>query len=625
MAAPLPPVRRRRRTRRGSLDRPVSSQLYRSSFLLCSLPLLLAAFTIVRPAGLQRPLLPPAFDARATLELTRELSTEYPDRSPGTPGARGAADWFRQQLQPYGLPTSVDAWRQKLPGGREAVLRNLTAEAPGQSRDTIVIMAHRDDTGQSPGANDNATGTAALIELARGYARRAEVPVQSAHTLVFLSTDGGAYGGLGAVRFVTHSIYRGRIVAVVNLDALAGSGPARLQLAGDRPRSPATTLVATANARLIDQTGERPHHPGFLGQLIDLGFPLTLYEQGPFVADGIPAITLTTAGDRQPPAFGDTAGRLSVRKLVQLGRGAQELLGSLNQGLEVTQGTRSSVWIGDRVIRGWAIELVLIALLLPFVVAVVDLFALGRRYGLRLGPALRALRSRLLFWAFVGGVFTCFRLTGVLGEGPPRPPNPASPAAGDWPVLALAAMLVIIAVGWLFTHYRLVPRRRVTREEVVAGQTIALLALAIVALLVVATNPFALLFVLPALHVWLWLPQVQRRQPLARIGIFAAGMFGPAIILFSLAWRFGLGFDAPWYLIELVVVGYVKGVPVLIFLAGAAPAAQLAAAAAGRYAPYPDARERGPRGPFRELVRAVVLAGRARRDASSPRLRATGS
>src|SRR6478752_3879818 len=35
MAAPLPPVRRRRRPRRGSLERPVSSQLYRSAFLAC--------------------------------------------------------------------------------------------------------------------------------------------------------------------------------------------------------------------------------------------------------------------------------------------------------------------------------------------------------------------------------------------------------------------------------------------------------------------------------------------------------------------------------------------------------------------------------------------------------------
>jgi hypothetical protein len=98
-----------------------------------------------------------------------------------------------------------------------------------------------------------------------------------------------------------------------------------------------------------------------------------------------------------------------------------------------------------------------------------------------------------------------------------------------------------------------------------------------------------------------------------RIAIFAVGLAGPLILVGSLAWRFGLGFDAPWYLLELVSVGYVGTVPVVITLAAAAAAAQLAAAAAGRYAPYPSAEERGPRGPIREVIRTVVLTTRARR------------
>jgi hypothetical protein len=623
MAASLPPVRRRRRPRRGSLERPVSSQLYRSSFLLCSLPLLLAAFTVTKPGPLAKPLLPPAFDASATLELARTLAKTYPNRSPGSSGALAAAEWFRVQLAPYGLPTTTDSWRQTLPDGRLVRLQNLAATAPGASQDEIVVMAHRDDTGAGPGANDNTTGTAALIELARAYARpqsEAQAAVQSAHTLVFLSTDGGAYGGLGAARFVerTHD----RIVAVINLDALAGPGPPRLELAGTRPRSPTTTLVATASARILDQTGHRPRHPGFFGQLVDLGFPFSLYEQGPFLGHGVSAVTLTTGGNRPPAAFGDTTGRLATPKLVKMGRAAQELLGSLNQGLEVAQGTRSYVLAGDRTIRGWAIALVLITLLVPFLVATVDLFALGRRHGMRLGPAIGALRSRLAFWAFAGVVFTCFRLLGAFGGGPPAPPNPETAIASSWPALALSGFVAVIALGWLVARHRLVPRRPVTAEERLAGQTVALLGLAIVALLVVATNPYALLFALPALHLWLWLPQIQRSHFPARLGLFAAGLIGPAIVILSLAWRFGLGLDAPWYLILLVVVGYVKTTPVVIALAGAAAASQLAAVAAGRYAPYPDARERGPRGPIRELVRAIVLGARARR---TERLRALGS
>ena len=604
----------------------MSSQLYRGAFLLCSLPLLLAAFTIREPSPLQKPLLPPAFDPRATIALARELAAEYPDRRPGSSGARGAAQWLREQLAPFGLPTQTDTWRQRLPGLGTVTLENLTAVAPGSSPDTIVVMAHRDDTGVGPGANDDATGTAALVELARAFAKpqtEAQAAVQSAHTIVFLSTDGGAWGGVGAARFAARSPYRHRIVAVLNLDALAGPGPPRLELAGDAPRSPPPALVATAAARVLEQTGAPPQHPGLLGQLVDLGFPFTLYEQGPFLARGIPALTLTTGGNRPPPAFGDSGGRLSLHALATLGRAAQELLGSLDQGLEATQGTASELWIGGRVVRGWAVELVLVTLLVPFLVAAVDLFALARRHRLRLAPAVRALRSRLLFWAFAGAVFTCFRLLGAFGSGPPRPPSPGTRFAGDWPRLALLGCAAVLVLGWAVARHRLVPRRPVSAEERLAGQTVALLALGVVGLLVVATNPFALLFLLPAVHAWLWLPQVHRRGAPARLAVFALGLAGPGIVLGSLAWRYGLGFDAPWYLLLLVVVGYVKTTTVAITLAGAAGAAQLAAAAAGRYAPYPDARERPPRGPLRALLRLLVLGLRARRPAER-RLRAVG-
>lgn len=161
-------------------------------------------------------------------------------------------------------------------------------------------------------------------------------------------------------------------------------------------------------------------------------------------------------------------------------------------------------------------------------------------------------------------------------------------------------------------------------DEVLAGQTAALLALAIVALLVLATNPFALLFVLPAVHAWLWLPQVRTGRAPARALVVAIGFVGPLLILLSLALRFGLGFDAPWYLVELAAIGYV-GVPaVVITLAGTACAAQLVATATGRYAPYPRPDERPAFGPIRSFVRHVVLTLRARRRVLDERRRAVG-
>src|SRR5581483_11030625 len=105
-----------------------------------------------------------------------------------------------------------------------------------------------------------------------------QAAVLAAHTLVFLSTDGGAYGGLGAVRFATRPPIPNPIVAVIDLDEFAGDGS----------RTPAAALVATAAHRMLETVGVWPQHPGFLGQLVDLGFPFTLYEQGPFIARGIP-------------------------------------------------------------------------------------------------------------------------------------------------------------------------------------------------------------------------------------------------------------------------------------------------------------------------------------------------
>ena len=302
-----------------------------------------------------------------------------------------------------------------------------------------------------------------------------------------------------------------------------------------------------------------------------------------------------------------------------MGRAAQELIGSIDAGPELAQGTTSFVWLGDRIIRGWAIELLFFGLLIPYMVAVVDLFAHCRRRGIALLPAARSLRSRLGFWLFVGLAFAVFRAFGAWPSGVPRPPNPAVVSSGDWPVLALVALGLVAAAGWIVERHRLVPRRPIGPDERLAGATAALLGLAIVSLLVLATNPFALLFLLPAMHIWLWLPQVQAGKAASRALVFIAGLIGPLLIVFSLAFRFGLGFDAPWYLLELVAVGYVHTTAVAITLCGTACAAQLAVVAAGPLRAVPAGR-RAARA--RPAARARA-AGRSR--AARPQARNRGA
>jgi hypothetical protein len=298
------------------------------------------------------------------------------------------------------------------------------------------------------------------------------------------------------------------------------------------------------------------------------------------------------------------------------------LIGSLDQSLELAQGTQSFVFLGSRFVRGWAIQVSLIAALLPFLLAAVDLFARCRRRHIRIAPALRSLRSRLFFWLWVVLLFIAFSLLGW-GEGEPRPLSPESAAATEWPFWSLVAFGLLALAGWLVARDRLLPRRPVTPEEELAGHTAALLALGVVALLVVGTNPFALIFVLPALHAWLWLPQVRFGPAWVRAGVYAAGFAGPLLLLASFARRFELGADAPLYLAKLAAVGYVEPPALLIAGAWLAAAAQLAALTAGRYAPYPAPGERGRRGPIRTLVGTLLgLAVRGRQ--RSPRRAAVG-
>jgi len=132
MAATRIPARRRR-ARRGSLERPVNARLYRGAFLFLSLPLLILAFSIVRPGALPAPLLPPNFDGTATRDLAADLAKVAPDRAPETAGSLTAGQWFRDHMAPYALPISSDAWQANVPGRLLSLVEELTATYGGFS------------------------------------------------------------------------------------------------------------------------------------------------------------------------------------------------------------------------------------------------------------------------------------------------------------------------------------------------------------------------------------------------------------------------------------------------------------------------------------------------------------
>jgi peptidase M28-like protein len=588
----------------------VNARLYRGTWLLVGLPLLLLAFSVAKPAALQPPTLPPAFDGATAASLATDLATRYPDRRPGTPGAKGAESWFRQELAPYGFDVRADRFTATIQGHRRTLV-NLVAEKAGLSpRAEIVVMAHRDNSGAPGGGlDDNASGTAALIELARSYAPTAAAQrIKLPYSLVFLSTDGAAEGARGAAHFAAEPEARQSILGVVNLDSVGGKGRPRLVLNGDSARSPAPGLVETVRSALARVGGGDPSRPSGLQQLFGLAFPFSPYEQAPFVSRGIPAVTVTTAGAR-PPDAPKARERLDVRHLGFVGLAAQDTVDAMEGGVSLAQGPASYVYLGQRLIRGWAIAIVLVAMLLPFLAAAVDLFARCRRRRISIAPAVRSYRSRLGFWAWVAGIFLLFDALGFWGRSGGRPPSLTDVS---WPGGALIAFVVLACAGWIVARSRILPRRPIRPEERLAGYSGALLALGVVGLLVAATNPFALIFVLPSLHAWLWLPQVQDRQPAVRASVLAGGFLGPAYLVWTFATHYGLGWDAPWYIAKLFAIGYAP-LPLLVIGVGwLAVAGQLAALSAGRYAPYPAPQDRSRRGPLRELFRKLFLAQRRR-------------
>ena len=230
----MAPPRRARapyaRPRRGSVERPINARLVRGTWLFVALPLLLAAFTVGRPQPLPAPTLPAAFDGPTAEQLARELARDYPDRSPGSAGSLGAAEWVSEQLALYRFPVQTDRFRGKHP-------RPRARRAPEHRRGRAGRLAARDRDRRTP-RQQRRGAWRQRQRFGHGRADRARTCVRAAcpasavqprpsHTLVFVSTDGGAFGALGAARFAEQSPYRGEALAVISLDAIAGVGPPR--------------------------------------------------------------------------------------------------------------------------------------------------------------------------------------------------------------------------------------------------------------------------------------------------------------------------------------------------------------------------------------------------------------
>ncbi|WP_102946563.1 M28 family metallopeptidase [Stenotrophomonas sp. VV52] len=113
---------------------------------------------------------------------------------------------------------------------------NVAARLEGSKHpdETVVYSAHWDHIGVGKpdangdtifnGALDNASGTASLVELARGFAKGPR-PERS---VLFLAVTAEEKGLLGSEYYATHPLYPlAKTVAVINMDGMAPFGPSR--------------------------------------------------------------------------------------------------------------------------------------------------------------------------------------------------------------------------------------------------------------------------------------------------------------------------------------------------------------------------------------------------------------
>ncbi|MDI1484091.1 M20/M25/M40 family metallo-hydrolase [Polyangium sp. y55x31] len=163
---------------------------------------------------------------RAAAHVTRLAASPRP---PGTSGHDDARDFIRGELARLGI--SVEIQRATALGTHWGVpydvarVENLVARLPGRERGpALALVAHYDSVPNAPGAADDASGVAVLLETARalreGPALRNDV--------IFLFTDAEEAGVLGGNVFVQeHPSFRD-IGLVLNFDARGTRGPVGL-------------------------------------------------------------------------------------------------------------------------------------------------------------------------------------------------------------------------------------------------------------------------------------------------------------------------------------------------------------------------------------------------------------
>jgi Zn-dependent M28 family amino/carboxypeptidase len=192
-------------------------------------------------------------------QLMRDLVTladpAFEGRAAGSPGGMRARQWIVGRFTRVGLtPAGTSGFLQPFTASSRDrtldaanVLGRLAGRAPLK---TIVVTAHYDHDGIRngvvyPGADDNASGVAALIQAASYFAA-----APPRHPMIFAALDAEEIGQQGARAFVASDVMpRSEIALNVNLDMVSRSARNEIYAAGTYHYPTLKPIVEEAAAR----------------------------------------------------------------------------------------------------------------------------------------------------------------------------------------------------------------------------------------------------------------------------------------------------------------------------------------------------------------------------------------
>ena len=157
-------------------------------------------------------------------------------QGPAHPHPAGSAenasihDRILKELTALGVPTEALQTRQCYGEPRWGAIECaditdiIAAVVPGSGK-AVILMAHMDSVPAGPGAGDDGSGVATLLETIRALKRG---KVQARHPLIALFTDGEEAGLLGAKAFVDDPRWRDRVGVAINVEARGSNGQSLL-------------------------------------------------------------------------------------------------------------------------------------------------------------------------------------------------------------------------------------------------------------------------------------------------------------------------------------------------------------------------------------------------------------